>query len=172
MTAMYLEIVSEMKKQLAQLDKWLDAAVEFAGTRSFDAGNLLGMRLAPDQFAFLRQVQTACDSAKFAASRASGAEAPNQPDNEQSIDDLHARVRATVKYLDGFSTASFAGADTRVVALPRWEGKSLTAAAYFIEHAVPNFYFHLTHAYAILRHAGVPLGKRDYLGTLSFRPPQ
>ena len=169
---MYFKIVSQMKKQLEQLDGWLDAAVAFAAARSFDANVFLGMRLAPDQFAFVRQVQSACDSAKFGASRVSGAQAPSHPDTEQTIDELHARVRATVKYLGSFTAASFAEADAGVVALPRWEGKSLTAADYFVEHAVPNFYFHLTHAYAILRHGGVPLGKRDFLGALSFRPPQ
>ena len=81
------------------------------------------------------------------------------------------RVRAVRAYLDGFSAGDFAGAATRVVTQPRWEGKVMTGADYFLEHAVPNFFFHTTHAYAILRHVGVPLGKRHYLGALSLRAP-
>jgi hypothetical protein len=168
--SMYFEIVSQMKKQLEQLDKWLDAASAHAKSRSFEADVFLTMRLAPDQFAFVRQVQAACDQAKYAASRTSGVEAPSQPDTEQTVDDLHARIRATVKYLDRFSAGDFEGASTRVVALPRWEGKSMSATDYLVEHSQPNFFFHLSHAYAILRHAGVPLGKRDFLGALTFRP--
>jgi hypothetical protein len=74
-------------------------------------------------------------------------------------------------YLDGFSEKDFAAATTRVVTQPRWEGKMMSGADYFMEHALPNFFFHLTHAYAILRHNGVSLGKRDYLGALSLRAP-
>jgi hypothetical protein len=126
--------------------------------------------LAPDQFAFARQVQTACDTVKLAASRLTGKEAPSQPDTEQTLDELRARVRSVVAYLDGFSEKDFEGAAARTVTQPRWEGKTMTGADYFLEHALPNFFFHLTHAYAILRHNGVSLGKRDYLGTLTQRP--
>jgi hypothetical protein len=76
-----------------------------------------------------------------------------------------------VAYVDGFSDKDFEGAATRIVTQPRWEGKVMTGADYFHEHAVPNFFFHTTHAYAILRHNGVSLGKRDYLGPLSLRAP-
>jgi len=168
---MYFEIVSQMKKQLEQLDRWLDAASAHAKSRSFDPDVFLTMRLAPDQFAFARQVQSACDAAKFAASRTSGQDAPSHPDNEKTVDELHTRIRATVTYLERFAATDFEGAGARVVALPRWEGKSMTATDYLLEHAQPNFFFHLAHAYAILRHGGVPLGKRDFLGALSFRAP-
>jgi hypothetical protein len=131
----------------------------------------LGLRLAPDQFAFARQVQAACDTVKLAAARLAGKEAPSHPDTEQTLDDLRAHVRTLLSYLDGFSEKDFEGAATRVVTTPRWEGKVMTGADYFLEHAVPNFFFHITHAYAILRHNGVSLGKRDYLGTLSQRAP-
>ena len=76
-----------------------------------------------------------------------------------------------IDYLDGFSSADVVAAATRSITTPRWEGKTMTGAEYFLEHAVPNFFFHLAHAYAILRHNGVPLGKRDYLGPLSLRAP-
>ncbi len=166
---MYYETFGQMKKMLAQLDKWLEAADTFARAKSFEPNLFLGFRLAPDQFAFARQVQATCDVAKLAASRLTGKDAPTHPDSEQTIDELRARVRAVLAYLDGFSPRDFDGAAARVVTLPRWEGKVMNGADYFLEHAVPNFFFHLTHAYAILRHNGVPVGKRDYLGTLTLR---
>jgi hypothetical protein len=168
---MYYETLGQMKKMLRQLDKWLEAAEAFAKTKSFDPDLFLGFRLAPDQFAFARQVQTACDTAKLAASRLSGKDAPAHPDTEKSLDDLRGRVRSVLAYLEGFSAKDFEGAATRVVTQPRWEGKVMTGADYFLEHAVPNFFFHITQAYAILRHNGVNVGKREYLGALSLRSP-
>ena len=130
----------------------------------------LGIRLAPDQFAFARQVQITCDTAKLAASRLTGKEAPTHADTEKTLDELRARVRSVIAYLDGFSAKDFEGAATRSVTQPRWEGKTMSGGDYFLEHAVPNFYFHLTHVYAILRHNGVSVGKRDYLGRA--QPPR
>jgi hypothetical protein len=166
---MYYQIIQQMKKQLIQLDKWLEAAAAHAQTKGFDPNVFLGLRLAVDQFAFARQVQTACDTAKLAAARLSGQEAPVQADTEKTLEELRVRVTSVIKYLDGFSANDFQAAATRVITQPRWEGKVMTGADYFLEHALPNFFFHLTHAYAILRHNGVPMGKRDYLGTLSLR---
>jgi len=166
---MVYAIFSQMKKQLGQLDKWLEAAAADAKARSFDPNVFLGLRLAPDQFAFARQVQTACDTAKLGASRLTGKEAPSQPDTEQTLEELHARVRSVIAYLDTLSAKDFEGAAARVVTQPRWEGKVMSGSDYFVEHALPNFYFHLTHAFAILRHNGVNIGKRDYLGALSLR---
>jgi hypothetical protein len=165
------EMIGQMKKQLGQLDKWLDAAATYAQEKKFDPNLVLIYRLAPDQFPLVRQIQSSCDTAKLAAARLAGKEAPSHPDTEQTLDEVHARVRAVIGYLDGFSAADFAGAATRVITQPRWEGKFMTGADYLLEHAVPNFYFHLSHTYAILRHIGVPLGKRDYLGTLTLRTP-
>ena len=168
---MYLDIVRQMKKQLAQIDKWFDLAVAHAEAKKFDPNVLAGMRLAPDQFALARQVQIVCDTAKLGASRVSGKDAPSHADTEQTIDELRARVASVIAYLDTFTAADFAGVATRTVTQPRWEGKIMTAHDYFLEHVVPNFYFHLTHVYAILRHNGVGIGKRDYLGALSQRMP-
>jgi hypothetical protein len=168
---MYYETLCQMKKMLGQLDKWMEAAASYAQTKSFDPNVFVGLRLAPDQFAFARQVQSTCDTAKFVAARLAGKDAPAHPDTEQTLDELRARVRTVVTYLGGFSAKDFQGAATRVITQPRWEGKVMTGADYFLEHAVPNFFFHLTHAYAILRHNGVNIGKRDYLGTLNLRAP-
>jgi hypothetical protein len=171
MRGMYHETFQQMIKLLGQLDKWLDAAAAFAQPKKIEPATILGYRLAPDQFALVRQVQLACDTARVAVTRLTGKEAPSQPDTEQTIEELQARVRMTRAFLEGLSAADFADAATRVVSTPRWEGKVMTGADYFLEHAVPNFYFHVTHTYAILRHIGVPLGKRDYLGALTLRAP-
>jgi hypothetical protein len=168
---MYYAIFGQMKKMLGQLDKWLDAAEAYAKSKSFDPDVFVGLRLAPDQFALARQVQSACDTAKFGASRLTGRDAPVFADTEKTVAELKVRVEAVIKYLDTFSAADFDSAATRVVTQPRWEGKTMTGADYFLEHVVPNFFFHLTHVFAILRHNGVNIGKRDYLGPLTQHAP-
>ncbi len=168
---MYQEFFGQMKKQLGQVDKWIDLAEAHATAKSFDANVLLSMRLAPDQFALSRQLQIVCDTAKLGASRITGKEAPAQPDTETTWEELRTRLRSVITYLDGFSAKDFEGLATRTVTQPRWEGKVMSTNDYFIEHVVPNFYFHLAHVYAILRHSGVSVGKRDYLGALSQRAP-
>jgi uncharacterized protein len=168
---MFYEIVSEMKKLLGQLDKWLETAAAHAQTKSFDPNLYLSFRLAPDQFPFSRQVQAACDAARLSVSRLSGKEAPSAPDTEQTLDELRARIRSTLAYLEPFTAKDFEGAAARVVTMPRWEGKVMSGTDYFVQHALPNFFFHTSHAYAILRHNGVSLGKRDFLGALSQRAP-
>lgn len=168
---MYQEFFGQMKKMLVQLDRWLEAGAAFAHANSFAPDELLELRLAPDQFPFARQVMIAGDTAKLAAARLSGIEAPKQADAETSLEDLRARIRVVVAYLESLPADAFAGAATRVVTQPRWEGKVMSGADYFVEHAVPNFFFHITHTYALLRHRGVNLGKRDYLGAISLREP-
>jgi hypothetical protein len=163
---MYFETFNQMKKHLGQLDKWLETAGALAETKKFDAKNFMGLRLAVDQFPFARQVQVTCDTAKLAASRLTGKEAPAHADTEQTLDELRARIKAVIAYLDGFTAKDFEQAASRSITQPRWEGKTMTGHDYFLEHAQPNFYFHLTTSYAILRHNGVGLGKRDFL-----RPP-
>ncbi|WP_244981620.1 DUF1993 domain-containing protein [Corallococcus exercitus] len=160
-----------MKKQLGQLGKWLETAAAHAKAKSFDPNLYLGFRLAPDQLPFVKQVQIACDAAKLGASRLTGKAAPSHADTEQTLEELGARVRSTIEYLDTLTAKDFEGAATRVITNPRWEGKVMSGADNFLEHIIPNFYFHLTHTYALLRHNGVNLGKADYLGTLSLRAP-
>ncbi len=165
---MYFQMLGQFKKHLGQLDKWLEAAARFAEAKKFDSAVWLGTRLAPDQFPFSRQVQAVCDTAKLTASRLTGKEAPKNEDNEKTIEELRARIASTLAYLDTFSAADFEQAAKREITQPRWEGKKMTGANYFLEHAVPNFYFHITTAYAILRSNGVDVGKRDFLGPLTF----
>lgn len=168
---MYYEMFRQMKKMLSQLDHCLEVAETTAKEKSFDPNLFVGFRLAPDQFALARQVQIACDTAKLGASRLTGKEAPAHADTEQTVAELRARIHAVVTYLDGFSAQDFAKSATVTVSQPRWEGKTMTGADYFLEHVVPNFFFHVTTTYAILRHNGVPVGKRDYLGALTMHTP-
>jgi hypothetical protein len=168
---MIYQSLLEMNKLLGQLDTWLTKTTEFAAKKSFDANTLLTFRLAPDQFPFVRQVQSTCDLPKFAAARLSGKEAPKHADDEQTFEALHARVQSVITWLGAFTEKDFVGAEKRVVTTPRWEGKVMLGQDYFIEHATPNFFFHYSHVYAILRHNGVDLGKMDYLGKLSLKAP-
>jgi hypothetical protein len=168
---MIYQLISQMKKTLGQLDKWLESAAAYAQTKSFDPKIYLELRLAPDQRPLSFQIQTACDTVKLAAARLSGKQAPSHTDNEQSIDELRARVQSVISHLDSYKAQDFEAAATRVITQPRWEGKVMSGADYFVEHVQPNFYFHASHTYAILRHNGVPLGKRDFLGALTQRMP-
>lgn len=160
--------VLEMKKLLGSLDGCLEKAVVDAAARKFDVDVLLQSRLAPDMFPLVRQIQAVCDQAKYAVGRTSGREIPSHPDTETTVAQLRTRIGAVQAYLSDFSDGDFSSIEGRTVTTPRWEGKHMTATNYFVEHALPNFYFHLSMAYAILRHNGVPVGKRDYLGALTY----
>jgi uncharacterized protein len=158
--------IMQMKKMLENLDRWLEEATAYAATRSFDANILLNQRLAPDQYPLVRQIQSACDGPKFTAARLTGKEAPKHPDTETTIEQIRSRVRTVVAHLETYAVEDFKDADKRRVDLPFMEGKSMTGADYLVEMAQPNFYFHLNHAYAILRHNGVALGKMGYIGSI------
>lgn len=161
--------VLEMKKLLRNVEGWLDKAVSFAATKKFDANTLLQARLAPDMFPLLRQIQAVCDQAKYAAFRTAGKQPPSHPDTEETIDQLRMRIASVVTALGELGAKDFEGADDRSVTTPRWEGKSMTASNYFLQHAQPNFFFHLMAVYAILRNNGVEVGKKDFLGELPWK---
>lgn len=161
--------VPQLQKTLRNLDAWLVAAHKHAEAKKFPVDNLLGCRLAPDQFALVRQVQTVCDNAKFLPGRLAGKEWPKHEDNETTFEQLHARIASTQAYLETFKPADFDGAADRKITLPWTEGKWMTAAEYVIQFALPNFYFHTVIAYEILRHNGVELGKRDYIGGIPLK---
>ena len=167
--SLYEASIPQLKKMLNNLDKWLEVAVAHAAKKSFDPSVLLASRLAPDQYSLTRQIQACCDGAKFTAARLTGKEAPKHPDTETTVDELHARIRAVVAYLETFTEADFADAKTRTVELSFMPGKVITAADYLNEMGLPNFYFHLTTAYSILRHNGVDLGKQNFIGSLNLR---
>lgn len=165
----YHQTVKQFSKMLKNLSAMLDKAKTYADEKKFAVDVLLDSRLAPDQFNFIRQIQIACDTAKGSAASWTNKEAPVHADNEKSLAELKERIDFTTTYLNSFSEADFKDAATQKISRPRWEGKHLLGEEFLFEHAVPNFYFHLTTAYAILRHNGVPLGKKDYLGAINYR---
>ncbi|MCA9651169.1 MAG: DUF1993 domain-containing protein [Myxococcales bacterium] len=160
--------VFQMSKMLRNLDGWLGKAEDYAKEKGFEVDVLLQARLAPDMFPLARQVQAACDNAKFGAARLSGIEAPAHPDEEKTIAELHERIRSTLAFLETVSAGSMAEASAREIQLPFAKGKACTGCDYLVEFATPNFYFHLTTAYALLRHNGVPVGKYDYIGSVKM----
>ena len=167
----YPIVVPQFSKMLGNLQAFLDKASKYAEEKKFEVDVLLQSRLAPDQFNLIRQVQIACDTAKLGAAKLAGKEesAPAHPDTETTLPELIARVASVVAYLGTFSSSDFAGAAERRITQPRWKGKSLSGEEFLVQHALPNMYFHVTTAYAILRHNGVPLGKGDYLGAMPYR---
>ena len=160
--------VLEMKKLLGHMNAWIDKAETHATAKGYDVNSLLEARLSPDMFPLVRQFQSACDSAKFAAAFVAGKEPPSHPDVEDNFRDLRIRLVSVIEYIGTFTETDFKDADRRQVKRPRWEGKWMHATDYFVEQVQPNFFFHLNMAYAILRHNGVELGKKDYLGGLSL----
>lgn len=163
--------IIQISKMLQNLSRCLDKAATFSAEKKLDAIVLMQARLAPDQFAFARQIQIACDTAKTGVARLTGKEAPAHPDTEQSIPELKARVETVLAYLQTYSAADFAGAEERRISQPRWNGKHISGKEFALQHMLPNFYFHMTTAYSILRHNGVALGKKDYLGEMPFKEP-
>jgi hypothetical protein len=163
------EAIQLFAKTLENLEKWLDKAGEYAKTRGFEVDVLAHSRLAPDQFDLVQQVQAGCDQAKYAAAYLGGKPAPSHPDNEKSIAELRDRIRKCIGFLATVGEKDAAGADQRKVAPPWLGGRWLTGRDYLAHVAVPNFFFHATMAYAILRHNGVPLGKMDYIGSMPTR---
>ena len=153
-------------KTLENLERWMDKAAEHAAARSFEVDVLAQARLAPDQFAFAQQVQSACDQAKYAAAYLGGKQPPSHPDTEKTFAELRERIRKCLSFIESVQPKDFAGAGERKVAPPWLSGKWLTGDEYLAHVAVPNFFFHATMAYAILRHNGVTLGKMDYIGSL------
>lgn len=143
----------------------LEKAVAHAEARKFDPNVFVSMRLYPDMFPLNRQIQIATDAAKGAAARLSGTEPPKFEDNEVTLAELIARVTKTVDYLESFKPEQFAGDDNRVITIKTPRITLSFTAVNFVRHwALPNFFFHITTAYALLRHGGVEVGKQDFLG--------
>lgn len=161
--------VTQYSKMLDNLSRILDKAAQYAEAKKFNVDVLLNSRLAPDQFNLIRQVQITCDTAKFGAARICGKEAPSHPDTETTLVELQARIKTVQGYLASFKPEDFVGAETRHVSQPRWEGKYLTGTEFVIQHSLPNIYFHITTAYSILRHNGVDVGKKDFLGNMPLK---
>ena len=154
---------------LKNLDGILAKIPAYADHKKIEPSVLLNSRLAPDQFNFIRQVQIACDTAKICISKLTGKDAPGHDDKETSLEQLRTRIKETIQFLAQFNEGDFAGAAQKSVTTPRWEGKTLLGHEYLVQHSIPNVYFHITTAYQILRHNGLDVGKKDYLGALPFK---
>jgi len=162
--SMYAMSVQVFVPTLRSLAKLLDKATQHAAQKKFDAAVLADARLAPDMFPLTRQVQLACDFAKNSSARLMGVEAPRFEDNEKTFDELKARVARTLDYLGSASASAFEGAEARDIKIPlRDQTLEMKGLPYLQNWALPNFFFHVVTAYAILRHNGVEIGKRDFL---------
>lgn len=165
--SMHSASVPVFTRMLGNLQSWLDKAEAHAAARKFDTGVLLAARLAPDMLPFTRQIQIACDGAKFGISRLAGVEAPKFEDNEASFAELRERIRKTLDFVQSVPADQIDGTEDKDVTVPRRDGSMVLKGEFYLKHFVlPNFYFHVTTTYALLRHNGVDLGKRDYLGKL------
>ena len=162
--SMYRLTVPMFQRGLASLKTYLDKAEAYAKEKNIDPVILVAARLAPDMLPFSGQYQRATDSAKFTLARLTDTDAPKFEDNEKTLDDLRERLAKTEAYLASFSTQALEGTETRQITLPGRNNTVLSGDEYVATFALPNFYFHVTTAHAILRNQGAPVGKRDYLG--------
>ena len=159
---MSIPVLSPMLRNIAAI---LSKAEAHAKEKGYDPKNLLAARLAPDMFDCTRQVQIMCDNAKGAAFRLAGRDVPVQPDTETSFPELLARIEAVRDWLKEFKPEEFAGADTRTVVIRLRSGElTFNGLDYLNRFAMPNFYFHASTTYNLLRHNGVPAGQMDFLG--------
>lgn len=156
--------VPQFIMQLEALKGVLKKAQAWAEPKKVDMSVLFGMRLVPDQFPLSRQIQIACDGAKFCVTRLTGKEAPKFEDNETTVDQFMARIDKTVAFLKTTKPEDFNGFESKVISFPWYPGHHMKGKDYLISHALPNFFFHVTTAYAILRENGIDLGKADFLG--------
>jgi hypothetical protein len=163
--SIYDQLVPVFTQMLESLDKVLSKAEADATARKIDPQVFVNGRLAPDMLPLVRQVQIMTDQAKGGSSRLAGQEPPKWADDEANFADLHARVAKTIAHLKSFKPAQFDGAETRAIELKFPNATfNFTGKDYFLKFVVPNFYFHYTTAYAILRHNGVQIGKADFIG--------
>lgn len=163
--SMYMASVPVFLRLFSNLNAWLDKAEAHAAAKKFDTSVYLAARLAPDMLPFTRQIQIACDGAKFCVARLASVDAPKHEDDESTFGDLRQRIAKTVAFLQSVDQTKIAGTDDKEITVPRRTGDIvMKGEAYLNSFALPNFYFHMTAAYALLRHNGVELGKSDFLG--------
>ena len=164
--SMHAASVPVFQQMLGSLDALLSKAEAHATERKIDPDALLHARLFPDMFPLLRQVQIACDFAKGVSGRLAGAELPVFDDKETSFADLHALIAKTLAFIGGLDATQFDGSETRDIVLRPGTPKErkIGGQAYLLSYGLPQFFFHVTTSYALLRHNGVEVGKRDYMG--------
>jgi hypothetical protein len=162
---MYQASVPVFTRMLGNLSKILDKAAAFVEAKKIDPSVLINARLAPDMFPLSRQVQIASDMAKGGTARLAGAEVPNYLDNETTFPELQARVKKTIEFLQGFKAGQVDGSEDRTVTIKiRGNEMNFKGQQYLLNFVLPNFYFHITTAYNILRHNGLDIGKPDFIG--------
>jgi uncharacterized protein len=165
--SMYQASVPAFLQMLKSLSAILDKAEAYAGSRKIDPEVLLNYRLAPDMFPLVRQIQIAADLAKGPAPRLAGAEVPNHDDTEKAFADLKARLAKTSTFVEAIQPGDIDGSEDRDITLTLGEHTiSFKGQPYLVHFVLPNFYFHCTIAYDILRHCGIELDKRDFIGAI------
>jgi hypothetical protein len=163
--SMYQASIPVFVRMLGNLEAILDKGLQDAEARKIDPSVFTAARLAPDMHPLPRQVQIACDMAKFGAARLAGVESPSMPDVETTFDELKARIAKTIDYVKSFKPEQIDGSEGRSITLKFPGGEmNMTGQEYLLGFVLPNLYFHVTAAYAILRHNGVPVGKMDFVG--------
>ncbi len=163
--SMYQASVPRFVNMLGNLAGILDKAQAHAEARKLDPATLPASRLFPDMFPLIRQVQIACDAATGGVARLAGLDVPAYDNAEKTLPDLKERVQKAIAFVQGITPAQVDGSEDKDIVIKRGEKESrYKGMQYLLGHAVPNLYFHITTTYAILRHNGVELGKRDYLG--------
>ena len=166
--SVYDQCVATMRYMLKNLDNIVTRAEEHAAAGDIDPAALLQARLFPNMRNFIFQIQVATDIAKSSAARLTGSELPKWPDDEETFADVHARIGKAIDYLDSFEPKQFEGVEKRDIELNlRGHKLNFTGQNYILRFVIPNFYFHMTTAYNLLRHNGVALGKPDFLGKLT-----
>lgn len=155
-------------RMLNNMSLWLDKAEAHAKARNFDPNSYAGLRLAPDMLPLARQIQMASDTTKSCLARLAGIEPPKWADDEATLDELRARLQKTIDYAHSIPAEKIDGSEAREVVLPVGPDRSVTFSgeAFLTGFALPNFFFHASMVYALLRQAGVEVGKMDYLGAL------
>jgi uncharacterized protein len=162
---MYQASTPRFANMLRNLSAMLDKAEAHCAAKKIDPAAITTYRLYPDMFPFTRQVQIACDSAKGAVARLAGVDIPRHEDTEQTFAELKARIARTLDFIESISAAKIDGSEEKEIVLAMRSGeRRFKGMQYLLGHAYPNFYFHLTTAYAILRHNGVEVGKGDFIG--------
>ena len=165
--SIYQASVPIFLKTLGNLSAILDKGAAFAEEKKVDPQVLLNYRLAPDMFPLSRQVQAAADHAKRGTAYLAGIEAPAYPDTEATFAELKARIEKTTAFIGSVKAGQIEGAESRDIVLKTGSGsRTLSAQTYLLHQCLPNFFFHATTAYAILRHCGVNIGKRDFIGQI------
>jgi hypothetical protein len=163
--SLYQNSAVQMSKILRGLDVCLEKAAAFAEAKGSSPDDFVNFRMAFDMRPLVFQIQSACDSAKFAVARLGGVDAPVHPDTETTFAQLRARIGAVLEFIATVDEKQFAGAAEREVKLSFLPGQAMYGADYLREMSLPNFYFHVTTAYALLRMSGVKIGKMDFLGS-------